>query len=105
MMSNVNSIIIEGTVDDTPEVLSATEDNPAVCNFRLTSQGTKHTTIRVETTGRLAELCGEYLKKGRAVRVVGQIASAADGIYIEGVHMEFRPQLPKPAEDKQTWEA
>jgi single-strand DNA-binding protein len=29
--------------------------------------------MRVTTWTRLAEVCGEYLKKGRAVRVVGNL--------------------------------
>jgi single-strand DNA-binding protein len=49
---------------------------------------------------RLAEVCGEFLKKGRDVRVVGRLKqdrwTDADGrprsrVFIVAEHMEFRP--------------
>ena len=51
---------------------------------------------------RLAEVCGEYLKKGRGVRVVGRLKqdrwTDADGkghskIFIVAEHVEFKPQM------------
>ena len=53
---------------------------------------------------RLAEVCGEYLKKGRGVRVVGRLKqdlwTDSDGkghsrIEIVAEHVEFKPQLKK----------
>ena len=53
---------------------------------------------------RLAEVCGEYLKKGRGVRVVGRLKqdrwTDADGkghsrIEIVAEHVEFKPQPKK----------
>jgi single-strand DNA-binding protein len=53
---------------------------------------------------RLAEVCGEYLKKGRGVRVVGRLKqdrwTDADGkphsrIFIVAEHVEFKPQIKK----------
>jgi single-strand DNA-binding protein len=53
---------------------------------------------------RLAEVCGEYLKKGRGVRVVGRLKqdrwTDADGkghsrIEIVAEHVEFKPQFKK----------
>jgi single-strand DNA-binding protein len=54
----------------------------------------------VTTWARLAEVCGEYLKKGRGVRVVGRLkqdrGTDADGkehskIFIVAEHVEFKP--------------
>ena len=56
----------------------------------------------ITTWSRLAEVCGEYLKKGRGVRVVGRLKqdrwTDADGkvrskILIVAEHVEFKPQL------------
>ena len=58
---------------------------------------------------RLAEVCGEYLKKGRGVRVVGRLKqdrwTDADGkarsrIEIVAEHVEFKPQLKKDGDGK-----
>jgi single-strand DNA-binding protein len=67
---------------------------------------------------RLAEVCGEYLKKGRGVRVVGRLkqdrwtdpeGKAHSRVEIVAEHVEFKPQKKadgdpaaegeKPAED------
>jgi len=65
----------------------------------------------VTTWTRLAEVCGEYLKKGRGVRVVGRLKqdrwTDSDGkgrskVFIVAEHVEFKPQLKKdgdPAAD------
>ncbi len=56
----------------------------------------------VTTWARLAEVCGEYLKKGRGVRVVGRLKqdrwTDPDGktrsrIFVVAEHVEFKPQL------------
>ena len=58
----------------------------------------------VSTWTRLAEVCGEYLKKGRGVRVVGRLKqdrwTDPDGkphsrVEIVAEHVEFKPQLKK----------
>jgi single-strand DNA-binding protein len=57
---------------------------------------------------RLAEVCGEYLKKGRGVRVVGRLKqdrwTDADSkghskIFIVAEHVEFKPQFKKQDAD------
>ncbi len=58
----------------------------------------------ITTWARLAEVCGEYLKKGRGVRVVGRLkqdrwtnpdGQARSKILIVAEHVEFKPQLKK----------
>jgi single-strand DNA-binding protein len=52
----------------------------------------------------LAEVCGEYLKKGRGVRIVGRLAQdrwtdpegkPRSKVYIVAEHVEFKPQFNK----------
>jgi single-strand DNA-binding protein len=58
----------------------------------------------VTTWTRLAEVCGECLKKGHGVRVVGRLKqdrwTDADGkthsrVHIVAEHVEFKPQFKK----------
>jgi single-strand DNA-binding protein len=58
--------------------------------------------FEVTTWSRLAEVCGEYLKKGRGVRVVGRLKqdrwNSPEGqprskVSIVAEHVEFKPQL------------
>jgi single-strand DNA-binding protein len=120
-MNNLNSILIEGNLVRDPE-LSYTPKGTAVCKFSVASNRFfKHeeemqkevSFFDVSTWARLAEVCGEYLKKGRGVRVVGRLKqdrwTDPDGkphsrVEIVAEHVEFRPQLKKqdgdPAADK-----
>jgi single-strand DNA-binding protein len=112
-MNNLNSILIEGNLTRDPE-LSYTTKGTAVCKFsvgchRQFKQGEE--TIKevsffdVTTWTRLAEVCGEYLKKGRGVRIVGRLQqdrwSDPEGkprarVLIIAEHVEFKPNLRKP---------
>jgi len=111
-MNNLNSILIEGNLVRDPE-LSYTPKGTAVCKFSVASNRFfKHeeemqkevSFFDVSTWARLAEVCGEYLKKGRGVRVVGRLKqdrwTDPDGkphsrVEIVAEHVEFRPQLKK----------
>jgi single-strand DNA-binding protein len=114
-MNNLNSILIEGNLVKDPE-LSYTPKGTAVCKFTVAcnrafkqdDQLQKEVSFfDVSTWTRLAEVCAEYLKKGRGVRVVGRLKqdkwSDADGkphsrIYIVAEHVEFKPQIKKDGE-------
>ena len=111
-MNNLNSILIEGNLVRDPE-LSYTPKGTAVCKFSVAcnrafkqdDQLQKEVSyFDVSTWTRLAEVCGEYLRKGRGVRVVGRLKqdrwSDADGkphsrVLIIAEHVEFKPQLKK----------
>jgi single-strand DNA-binding protein len=111
-MNNLNSILIEGNLVKDPE-LSYTPKGTAVCKFAVAcnrafkqdDQLQKEVSFfDVSTWTRLAEVCGEYLKKGRGVRVVGRLKqdrwTDADGkphsrVLIVAEHVEFKPQLKK----------
>ena len=116
MMNNLNSILIEGNLVKDPE-LSYTAKGTAVCKFTVAcnryfkqDQETQKEVsfFDVTTWTRLAEVCGEYLKKGRGVRVVGRLKqdrwADTDGkqhsrVIVIAEHVEFKPQFRKDAED------
>jgi single-strand DNA-binding protein len=111
-MNNLNSILIEGNLVRDPE-LSYTPKGTAVCKFSVACNRSwkqddefqkEVSFFDVSTWTRLAEVCGEYLKKGRGVRVVGRLKqdrwTDPDGkphsrVEIIAEHVEFKPQLKK----------
>ena len=78
----VNKIILIGNLGADPEVRSTSGGTP-VANFRLATsetyknrEGQRETRTewhRVVTFGRLAEICGQYLKKGKQIYIEGRI--------------------------------
>lgn len=108
-MNNLNSILIEGALVKDPES-AVTANGLAICRFTLASnrrvkkeEAVEEETsyFDVSTAGRLAEICAEYLKKGRGVRVVGRLKQerweTAEGekrskVVIYAEHCEFRPE-------------
>ena len=114
-MNNLNSILIEGNLVRDPE-LSYTPKGVAVCKFSVACnrQWKQDEEVQKEvsffdvtTWTRLAENCGEYLKKGRGVRVVGRLKqdrwTDPDGkphsrVLVIAEHVEFKPQMKKDGE-------
>jgi single-strand DNA-binding protein len=112
MLNNLNSVLIEGNLVRDPE-LKYTPKGAAVCSFALASnryfkqdeETQKEVSyFDITTWSRLAEVCGEYLKKGRGVRVVGRLkqdrwttpeGQTRSKILIVAEHVEFKPQLKK----------
>ncbi len=82
MARGINKVILVGNLGSDPEI-RYTGSGTAVCNFSLaTSESYKDRDgNQVENTewhrivawARLAEICGEYLKKGRQVYIEGQL--------------------------------
>jgi single-strand DNA-binding protein len=115
-MNNLNSLLIEGNLVRDPE-LSYTPKGTAMCKFSVAcnrffkqEQETQKEVsfFDVTTWARLAEVCGEYLKKGRGVRVVGRLKqdrwTDPDGkshsrVIVIAEHVEFKPQLKKDGEE------
>jgi single-strand DNA-binding protein len=115
-MNNLNSILIEGNLVRDPE-LSYTPQGKAVCKFSIASNRffkveeeykQEVSFFKVQAWTKLAEACGEYLKKGRGVRVVGRIkqnrwkdeeGNSKSNIEIIADHVEFKP-VPKQAAEK-----
>lgn len=82
-MASVNKVILIGNLGRDPEVRYL-PSGAAICNLRIATSRTwkdKNTGDRVEETewhtvalfDRLAEIAGEYLKKGRSVYVEGRL--------------------------------
>ena len=79
---SINKVILIGHLGADPEVRYTPEGNP-VTTFRLATNevwkdknGEKQTRTewhRIVAFNRLAEICGEYLTKGRQVYIEGQI--------------------------------
>ena len=111
-MNNLNSILVEGNLVRDPE-LSYTTKGTAVCKFSVAcnrffkqeeEMQKEVSYFDVSTWARLAEVCGEYLKKGRGVRVVGRLrqdrwtdpeGKPRSRIEIVAEHVEFKPQFKK----------
>ena len=82
-MASVNKVIVVGNLGKDPESRFM-PDGKAVCNFSVATTDTwkdkatgekKVATEwhRISTFGRLAEICGEYLKKGSQVYIEGKL--------------------------------
>ncbi len=81
-MAGVNKVILIGNLGADPEIRYS-PGGKAVATFRLATtetwtnkEGQKETITewhRVVTFGKLAEICGEYLSKGRQVYIDGKI--------------------------------
>jgi single-strand DNA-binding protein len=81
-MASVNKVILIGNLGRDPEV-RYTPSGTAVANFSLATtdnwtnkDGEKQSRTewhRIEAWGRLGEICGEYLSKGRQVYIEGSL--------------------------------
>ena len=81
-MSGVNKVILIGNLGADP-TLRYTPSGTAVCNFNIATSetftnkgGEKETRTewhRVVTWAKLAEICNEYLKKGKQVYIEGRL--------------------------------
>ncbi len=115
MLSNLNSIILEGNLVRDP-VLKAIPSGHNLCSFSVASnrfykqneETEKEVSyFDIETWSRLAQTCGEILKKGRGVRIVGRLKQERwldsagknqNRIKIVAEHVEFKPQARKEGE-------
>ncbi len=116
-MNNLNSIILEGNLTRDP-LMDTTPKGTAVCHFTVASnryyksEGDRQEEVGffdVEVWSRLAETCGEYLTKGRGVRVVGRLkqdrwanpeGEPRSRVRIVGEHVEFRARPKNDAVDE-----
>jgi len=101
--NDLNSILLEGKLAADPECRTDGE-RTEVCTFEVESRRAVKKTeghfsnevcfFNIQTAGRLAEVCGEYLKAGRVVRVVGRLKQEQTGarqVVIIAEHVEFKP--------------
>lgn len=81
-MASVNKVILIGNLGRDPEV-KALASGGTVCNFSIATTETwkdksgvkqeKTVWHRIVAWGKTAELCGEYLSKGRSVYIEGKL--------------------------------
>ena len=81
-MASVNKVILVGNLGQDPDVKYLPSGDP-VCNFSVATtdswrdkEGNKQESTewhKVSFFGKVAEICGQYLKKGSAVYVEGSI--------------------------------
>lgn len=81
-MASVNKVILVGRLGADPEV-KFLDKGTAVANFNLATEetwkdkdGNKQSKVewhRIVAFGKLAEICGEYLSKGKQVYVEGKL--------------------------------
>jgi len=116
MLSNLNSIIIEGNLTRDP-ILKTTPNGHSVCEFTVgTNRFYKNgdvtekevSFISIECWSKLAETCANHLVKGRGVRIVGRIKqdrwTDAEGkmqarVKVVAEHVEFKPVPRKATND------
>ena len=121
-MNNLNSVLLEGNLTRDPE-LRYTAKGTAVCRFAIAcNRSYKQEDQRQEevsyfdvtTWARLAEICAEYLVKGRGVRVVGRLkqdrweddsGNRRSRVEVIAEHVEFKPQRRDEAESSPEAEA
>ena len=114
-MNSLNSVLLEGNLTRDPE-LKYTPKGTAVCSFSIASNRyfkqeeeyqQEVSYFDVTSWSHLAEVCSEYLKKGRGVRVVGRLkqdrwndpeGNGRSKVYVVAEHVEFKPRpAEKPA--------
>lgn len=109
-MNNLNSILIEGNLVADPE-MRYTPKGAAVCSFRVAcnryfkqdeEMQQEVSYFEITTWNRLAEVCKEYLTKGRGVRVVGRLkqdrwedqeGKTRSKVHVIAEHVEFKPKF------------
>ncbi len=105
-MNILNSVLIEGILVKDPELNITTKGTP-VCTFTIATNRhfkqddelqEKVSNFDITVWARLAEVCQEYLYKGRGVRVVGRLkqdqsveANGQSTVYVVAEHVEFKP--------------
>jgi single-strand DNA-binding protein len=116
-MKTVNKVILLGNVSWNPK-LRRTETNKAVCSFGLatnrnwtTDSGEKHEETdfhKLVAFGKRAEICNEYLVKGRLIYVEGRLHthSWTDNEGVERLETEIYVDdmslLDKPQQETKT---
>jgi single-strand DNA-binding protein len=70
----MNTVMLIGTLTRDPELKE--REKTKICDMRLVEAGSRRETplyIDVSTFGRQAEVCSQYLSKGRQVAISGQL--------------------------------
>lgn len=115
-MASVNKVILVGNLGKDPEV-RYTSSGDAICNFSIgTTESWKDKASgerreatewhRISIFGKLAEIAGEYLKKGSQVYIEGRLQTRkwqdqnGQDRYTTEVRADVMKMLGKPSEDR-----
>lgn len=100
-MNNLNSVLLEGKITGAP-VNTHDDDGTSRTVFHVESTRTERldpaptpatTSVFIVTHKHLADVCFEYLRPGRGVRIVGRLAQAQDAsLYLEAEYVEFKSE-------------
>jgi len=114
----LNKVLLAGNLTRDPE-LRYTPQGTAVCTMSLalnrnykSGEGSKQEVcyVRVVAWAKLAEICGQYLAKGRPVFIEGRLQSRSwqtqDGskrntLEVVAVNIQFLGSKPKPEPEKE----
>jgi len=120
-MPSFNKVIVMGNLTRDPEVRQVGVNAVKVCRFALALNERRRdrngnmvdipTFVEVDAWEKLAELCGQYLRKGRSVLVEGRLQMDSwekDGqkhqkLKIRAMTVKFMP-LPAPNQSRLTGE-
>ena len=120
-MPSYNKVIVMGNLTRDPDVRSVGVTGVKVCRFVLALNERRRdrngqlvdfpTFVEIDAWDKLAELCGQYLKKGRAALVEGRLQMDSwekDGqkhqkLKIRAVTVKFMPE-PAPNKSRLTGE-
>ena len=116
-MPSFNKVIVMGNLTRDPEVRQVGANAVKVCRFALALNERRRdrngipTFVEVDAWEKLAELCGQYLRKGRSVLVEGRLQMDSwekDGqkhqkLKIRAMTVKFMP-LPAPNQSRLTGE-
>lgn len=107
-MNTLNSVLLEGNLNQAPVETRTDEDN-IVCTFSIGTHRTyKKDDVRIKEEScftvvvfsTIAESCMKHLHKGRGVRIVGRLKenrcdeddqNNRSGVIIIAEHVEFKP--------------
>lgn len=115
-MNNLNSILVEGNLTKDPAISYTPSGTPVTSfsiavnrKYRVNDDYKEEVAyLDIESWGKTAENCAEFLKKGRGVRIVGRLrqdrweskGSKHSKIIIVAEHVEFKPLFK--AQNKET---
>jgi single-strand DNA-binding protein len=117
-MNSLNSILLEGNLVRNPELTYTPQGTP-VCKFSIASNRfykqddefqKEVSFFNVTTWSKVAETCGEKLKKGRGVRIAGRLkqdrwadpeGKSKSSIHIVANYVELKPEFNKQKENKE----
>jgi hypothetical protein len=111
--NNLNSVLIEGALEDDPVFSGEGAASFAVLSYRVVedkiSGKLEWETTRVGIIAddtELVKICMGKGKKGRGVRVVGRLVEAGTGcLCVNAEHAEFRPEFKKTNSTKKKQQA